>query len=78
MTQLDEVWSVKRAGDFTSGDQRQTFNTLKVSVLDRQDAFLGEKGFRVVVDELAVDEAIYAVGGNSVYFGLHFILNDDN
>ena len=65
---------LERAGNLTASDERETLYTLEIRVLNRHDALLREEGFRVVVDELPVDEDVDAMGSNRVNLCLHLFL----
>ena len=60
--------------DLATRDSRQPLNAVEVGVLDGHDARLREELLRVVVDELAVDEAVDAVADNAANFSLHALL----
>lgn len=73
-TDLDLVGLVKCRGDFTTRNKCQSFDTLKVGMLDGHDTLFRKDGFRVVVDQLSVDETCDTVGGDLFNLGLHFFL----
>lgn len=68
MAKLDQVGPLERARDLATSYKREPLDALKVCVLDSEDALIREEGFRVVVDELPVDENVDTVCGD----GLHF------
>jgi hypothetical protein len=76
VSQLDRSRVLERTRDLTTTDQRQPLNTLKVRMLDRHDARLSEERFRVVVDQLTVDEAGDAVRLDLGDLRLHLFLRE--
>lgn len=74
LAQAHLVRPIESAGDLSAGDERQSLHTLEVGVLDAHDAGFGKQSLRVVVDELAVDEAVDPVGLDLCDLGLHFLL----
>ena len=74
MPELHEVRPVERASDLAARDEREALDALEVRVLDHHDTPFREEGLGVVVDELAVDEAVDAVRGDGVDLRLHLFL----
>jgi hypothetical protein len=74
-SELHKIRSLESASNLTSGNKRQSFDTLEIGVLDHHDAFLCQERFGVVVDELAIDEAVNTVCGDGVDFGFIFFLD---
>ena len=66
---------LKGTCNLSTGHERQAFNTLKISMLDGLDTLLGEERFRVVVDQLSVDETVDTMGRDRVNLGLHLFLH---
>ena len=62
------------ARDLATGDKSQALYALEISMLDRKDALICEKGFGIVVDELPIDEAVDAMGRDCVNLRLHLLL----
>lgn len=73
----DEVSSfrgIEGGENFGSQGGRESFDSIEIGVFDDDDSFFGEELFRVVVDELSVDEDVGFEFEDLGDFGLHFFL----
>ena len=62
---------LERGGDVAARDKGEALDAVEVGVLDGHDARVAEELLGPVVDELAVDKAVDAVGFDAVDFLLH-------
>src|ERR1700727_2122610 len=74
-SELHQIRSLKRTRDLTASDKRQTLDTFEIRMLNHHEAFLRQKGLRIIVDKLSVDEAVNAVRRNGFNFCFHFFLD---
>ena len=77
MTQFDEIRTIKGAGNLTTGDKRESFNSFEISVFDHENPLLCQYRFWIVVDQLSVYKHVDAMSGDGFHFRLHFFLGGE-
>ena len=63
---------VKGTNNIPTGHCRQTFDAIKVGVLDRHNLVLGKQGFRKVVNQLSIDKDVATVSNDLFDLVFHF------
>jgi hypothetical protein len=60
--------------NLSTGDCRESLNSIKISVLNRHDSARSKDGLGQVVNELTVDEDVASMGNNLFAFESHLVL----
>lgn len=65
---------IESGDNLSAQDKRQTFNTLKISMLNSHNTSISKQLLRIVIDELSVDKDTAAMLNNLLDLLLHLLL----